>query len=532
MPMLADVLVSVPPCVRHRATRAMMTVVLLCAGLGMPSMLQAQARCTHYAAPTGRGNGASPGTPFTLAAFWSVAAPGDTVCLLDGRYTGASSMIDPPNHFRGAPGRPITVRALQDGKVLIDGEGQRQPLVLAQNHWIHVEGVNACCSSGGVVQITQGSTNTQIRRVAAWDAADLNVDVVGVHHASHHLLEDVAAWGVGRKTFANAQWGNDVTLRRTWGRWDGSHETGPKMVYSLIYNNYRNLFENVLGTWGGGNMRETYRLQCDAQPRNADNSCGKTFTHGEVFFPYGIFSGNNMYPQFEHTTNSKILGGIAYVREGDRMDAPRLVDYGLQNGITLVDIVAVTGRPGKEMIALRRPRQSGGPNTATNLTGIGGTTNIIEEGWRTRNIRALAAPPPNGAIFTETPGICKRSVNGRLTNDPLWPWPMNQRIQEGMVQSGRPPVDVQADIERLLGPIPAPCTGAAPLPASQADAPLLVKGARPASERETVSVSAPQDRDARRPQTDVDADASALLGPPQVIAPAPLNLRPLNDRHP
>ena len=50
-----------------------------------------------------------------------------------------------------------------------------------------------------------------------------------------------------------------------------------------------------------------------------------------------------------------------------------------------------------------------------------------------------AAIGPGKSIWHEVPGICKRYVNGQFTNDPLWPWPMNQRIKDALVQSGRAP---------------------------------------------------------------------------------------------
>src|SRR5688572_30442984 len=73
--------------------------------------------CDYYASPTGTGNGLSSSTPFRISKFWSVAAPGKTLCLLDGTYTGADSMINPPDNLNGTANAPITVRALNDGKV-------------------------------------------------------------------------------------------------------------------------------------------------------------------------------------------------------------------------------------------------------------------------------------------------------------------------------------------------------------------------------------------------------------------------------
>jgi hypothetical protein len=63
-------------------------------------------------------------------------------------------------------------------------------------------------------------------------------------------------------------------------------------------------------------------------------------------------------------------------------------------------------------------------------------------------------------------------VNGQVTNEPLWPWPMNQRIKDATASAGpykgpcptciggratRRPTDVTADIQALLGPIPSVC---------------------------------------------------------------------------
>jgi hypothetical protein len=156
------------------------------------------------------------------------------------------------------------------------------------------------------------------------------------------------------------------------------------------------------------------------------------------------------------------------VKASDRVAAPRLVGIGYENALELKDIVAYSEQSNKTPIFLIAPRQSGGTLVATNLTGIGGKGIATQSGWTTKNVREVSSPPPNGASFLQTPGICTRYVNGQLTNEPLWPWPMNQRIKDAMVQSGRPPVDVQAEIERLLGPIPAQCKGAGAPPPPQA----------------------------------------------------------------
>ena len=62
-------------------------------------------------------------------------------------------MIFPPENLSGSLDAPITVRALNDGKVLINGEGSGVPIRLYHNSWFVIEGVNACCSKEDVVGI-------------------------------------------------------------------------------------------------------------------------------------------------------------------------------------------------------------------------------------------------------------------------------------------------------------------------------------------------------------------------------------------
>lgn len=156
------------------------------------------ASCTHYASPSGGGNGSSSAQPFRIANFWSVARPGHTLCLLDGQYTGSASMINPPDNMSGTSSAPITVRALNDGKVRINGQGSLYPVQLFNNNYFVIEGINASNSVATVVSISRSHQNI-IRRVAAWDAADGNHSIFGIHNATYNLLEDVAGWGIARK---------------------------------------------------------------------------------------------------------------------------------------------------------------------------------------------------------------------------------------------------------------------------------------------------------------------------------------------
>ncbi len=169
-------------------------------------------------------------------------------------------MILPPKYLKGAPGSPITIRALHDGKVLIDGEAGQRPVLLDRNDWLVIDGIDACCSSASVIELVHSGNNV-VRRVVGWDAKDGNGGIFGAHYATGpNLFEDVAGFGTARKIFSVSQGGNDTTVRRAWGRWEKSTAIGPKLTYSLAYNSYRMTCENCLGTWSGQGMPETYVL--------------------------------------------------------------------------------------------------------------------------------------------------------------------------------------------------------------------------------------------------------------------------------
>jgi hypothetical protein len=245
---------------------------LVCAWVIVVQSTSSAGTCTHYASPTGTGTGTSAAQPFKIAKFWPLAKPGHTLCLLDGQYTGSASMIHPPQNLSGTASAPITVKALNDGKVTIDGQGTSTPVRLYKNNYFVLEGFNARDSKESVIAINGSSHNT-VRRVAAWDAADNNTNIFGIHGGGHNLLEDVAGWGIARKTFSASQGGDYTTIRRAWGRWEGSHVVGPKMTYTLAYNNYNITCENCIGTWSGERMKQTYTLlDYDGKPYIRDGS--------------------------------------------------------------------------------------------------------------------------------------------------------------------------------------------------------------------------------------------------------------------
>ncbi|MPZ75678.1 MAG: hypothetical protein GEU77_04080 [Deltaproteobacteria bacterium] len=427
------------------------------------SVQEARAQaCTHYASPAGNGVGTSSNSPFKIVNFWPLAKPGYTLCLLDGQYTGSSSMINPPQNLSGTASARITVRALNDGKVTINGLGSSRPVRLYYNSYFVLEGFNARNSVGNVIDLSNSNHNI-VRRVAAWDAADNNTNIFGIR-GNHNLLEDVAGWGIARKIFSASQGGNYTTIRRAWGRWEGSHVVGPKMTYTLAYNNYNLTCENCIGTWSGQRMKKTYTL-LDYYGKPWTGNGGGTYSNYGVNQPYAIFSVDRL--DGNKNAQSKLLGSIAYIRGTDRFAAAqailitRLDSFEVANTTVYIEPGSHTTR---RRFGLNNLISSVGRNLiARNLTGVGGAASSFGSDWQESSISEGSSLGSVSSVFTSTgsANLCKRYKDRALTAEPLWPWPMNQRIMNAMVESGRTSVDVTKTIESMFGAIPSACKGTA-----------------------------------------------------------------------
>lgn len=464
---------------------AFVILVVMAAAIGFADNVFSQAAsCNYYASPSGTGNGLSQSSPFRISNFWSVAGPGKTLCLLDGTYAASDSMINPPQNLKGLSGTPITVRAINDGKVLITGQASRMPVYLYRNDWFVIEGINACCSNGTVVQVS-GSSNNIVRRVAAWDAADNNNFIFGIHGGKYNLLEDVAGWGIARKIFESSWGGDFTTVRRMWGRWEGSHVIGPKMVYTIAYNNYNLLLENVIGTWSGERMKQTYVLM-DYYGQPWTGAGAGTYTNYGVDQPYGVFGLDRL--DGDKNSRSKLLGSIGYVKAGDRFEPDNVVfmsdidSLEITNTVVYIDSGSHTSKRRFGLFPLSQA--TAGNLRARNLTGVGGANSYISADWQPTNIlegSGLGIYKLGQNVFNSTQGgnLCYRYQDGVLTQQALWPWPMNQRIKDAMITSGRTAVDVTATIEAMFGSIPAGCKGASTGGSGSAGLPAVSKPSAP-----------------------------------------------------
>jgi hypothetical protein len=464
--------------------------------------------CHYYASPNGGGNGLTLASPFKVQNFWAVAGAGKTLCLLDGTYQGDASMISPPPGKSGISGSPITVRALNDGAVLIDGQFQRRPVTFVGNSWWVLEGFNAKQGTSAVIYVVNGSNNNIFRRIVAWDAyIHYNSAVFSVDNSDSNLVEDVGVFGTAGRTY-QAAFGQPAGAprnigRRVWARYEGAISQVFAEAITLNYGNFQGATcENCLATYTVESLPENYSLtdQSGRQQTPGNNNCLYQRAYGGAC------------PQ--RNTNYRLLfldqGGILDAGDGYGPDAARF--FGSLGYITSVPgsgnvppgVVSVSDQlfAGSHIFAYvdpnfsqrnsihgfhkQNPAAAGTISHITSVTTLpdsiaGGNLTVTDHRTATTFAGLTAAQSP----WTGTTGaqLCYRWINERVTTTPLWPWPMNDRIKAATESAGnyfanggpgcdanagactgtlgrrRTATDVTADVQRLLGTIPAQCRG-------------------------------------------------------------------------
>jgi hypothetical protein len=419
------------------------------------------AACTHYASPTGGGSGLSSSSPFKIAKFWPVARPGDTLCLLDGTYRGAESMIKPTNGQKGLAGSPITVRALNDGKVLIDGQSTYQPLRVTNNAWMIFEGMDftETLAESSVCLLDGGTNNVILRRIICSQRTP-GGSPFNLNQTSKILVEDGAFFGPGRRQLANGCCGNNgTTFRRVWVRGGPSAVDsvgGPKAALQPTYRSTNVQIENALVTWDAANTSNNYGLIASTASLSGEANMEIRGTLGYVRCT-DTFPSNAAGIYFAAWENIHLRDVIAYIEPGCHTTVRPFL---LGN-----DDASDAGAPGRDL-------------TAQNLLSIGSGADEVHSQWSVVNRQHFSSVAAAPSIFTGSNAkLCKRWNDGVLTTQPLWPWPMNSRIATGLARGGLKPLtggSVDSEIASIFGPIPAECkTTAAPTPApTPAPAPI------------------------------------------------------------
>lgn len=404
---------------------------------------------TYYMAPGGNdgaaGSLAAPWATFERA--WRSLSAGDTLVLLDGTYR--QSMIPAVN---GTDGAPITVRAANDGKAIIDGEGKRTPVEFGHtrvgrgNHFV-IEGIVARNGRGDVWYIR--SDNVTLRRVSGYNAStDDNSSVFTFWTQGGGLLEDCIAAGTGRKMILLYQTKN-VTVRRcytAWQAWDGRNFCGvtwPNAETVQVYNGDDNIFENVLVT--GPSPVWLLAIQANSDGIQAN----RNQVLGSIVSGAGMASNGSAYNYGPRPLPSACGQNLRDFTWPSQRAGIALWGQGTLSNNVFRDVLSV----GNAGLGFTNDKPYGVGATGTiaerlTIYGNGAYAPAGDGGKGTQakwgNIRPVdscigSATCAGGARLTN------RYVNGVLTGEPILPWPMESR---GIAELG---VSISAMWRQLSG---------------------------------------------------------------------------------
>jgi hypothetical protein len=447
---------------------------------------------TYYASPSGSGTTCSSGSPCSVSyALNTKMSDSDDLVLKDGTYQGSDYMIRPPSSLDGVEGNPVTISAENDGKVLIDGQDTRIPVSLEGNDWFVLEGFNAAnnnSSSGeGRIINLYNTRNCIVRRVIGWDANPVtnsmifNVGGSSTANSVNNLFEDCAGWGPARKIFQNHKC-TGATFRRCFARWTyyNNNIINYQMGMTIAYDSEDTIIENCIVTWDAyPTLTKSGMLTVALFGDDEANPAGSPYKlYGSIGYILDSQNVSNGAPQtlchfkeeggYEPGTTIDIRNLLLYTNSTDGRIAMYMQDEDfLGDGITIIgggnlsrtDGNAITTNVGSSVfnnaimvdsidtsysvnrgddwdyIMLYNNSSSYGSSAPTHYTTgtdpdlVGKCGNILQYGLAEEN-----RPKVNGQSVGAK--IQHRYVDGILTETELWPWPMDERIKNAMIESG------------------------------------------------------------------------------------------------
>jgi hypothetical protein len=449
---------------QHLAAVLALTVFVVTPGIASAA--------TYYLSPSGNdansGAEASPWRTFSKA--WQHVKRGDTLVLLDGVYNQilAPSVpaIDPANP------QYITIRAKNDGKATIDGRGVVvDNLMFLRGSHLVIEGLVLRNGNNALVRV-EGRDHV-LRRLSLYEAnTDLNSSGISVAGAYDVLIEDVVIAGALRKGVVITR-GARVTVRRVfvwWSSWDGRDFCGiswPHGAALEIYDTSDHSFENVIGfsraPWyliglKQQNVIEPYKTVNNKILGSISIHAGRELDGTVVRWPTERPQPTDCHQTIDVHKNYQFRSGFWIAGPGIIRD--NLVQDNLAYGNAGVGLAfeasGTTGWDGKPSVSgnvLRRFTAMA--NGADNPDGSGGrwggaNTDVLQvdldkfdavEDSKIDRVFHSWANYPNGAKTVTSltgggarlrhryvDGVLMDGSNGKPAQD-LWPWPMEQRIQ-------------------------------------------------------------------------------------------------------
>lgn len=406
--------------------------------------------CTYYVSKTGSddNNGQTLVTAWaTFAKALQAVQPGHVICIGDGTYTQNIA-----GSKRGSAEAPITLRALNDGKAIIDGGGSGFPILLEGNYYV-VEGLIARNGGENVIKVT--GNNNVLRRISAYNASpDKNSQVV-LLWSDNNLIEDALIAGTGRYMLDIFQGNNNVARRvfTMWQRWDGRNFCGvswPNGDNIGIYNASGNIVENAIaygrsltGIFYQANddtvSANNNRILGSISTLNGKNYDGKPWTYGtgqsQPTSRPGPTSNPYSNPPGQPCDSNVVQWEWGYLRTGLSAWGQGTIQSNVFSDSVALDNMGVG-------VSFGQPYSAGtkSGNQVDRVTSLGNFAAGYPswEGTQGGNISIRMGgvqDPTNSKIVNSAwangPGAALqyRYQDGKATNVPLLPWPMEGRAQ-------------------------------------------------------------------------------------------------------
>ena len=435
-------------------TRLLKFILLVCFVFGFSSSVQAKFSTierqstlsaaksisgrNYYVSPTG--SDTNPGTSETepWATFnraWLDIHPGDTLILLDGVYYQTLN----PNKREGEPGNPITIRAKNDGQAIIDGQYQRIPVQIGKtwvphniNEYFVIEGIVARNSSENAVFYLFGAHNNVLRRVSAYNAnTDTNSTAIMIAEGDGNLVEDCIASGTGRKMIMVFK-GEYNVIRRcfaNWEQWDGRnwHDEWPWGDGIQLYTSGNNIIENSISY--GHNPTWAISVFCTGVDCSNNKILGSMAINAGRDHQNNLITWGDIRPQPSTAPPDKVrrfgwpLQRVGFVIKGGHTINNTLFQDNVAWGNAGVGLGVDQGGSFENNQLNRATIINNGLDAPRTDGGIG--TNIVGGEKLIITNSLIEGTPHQG----EGARLTHRYVDGELTTEPLWPWPMEDRIQ-------------------------------------------------------------------------------------------------------
>ena len=433
--------------------------------------------CDYFASPDGMGNGLSELSPYQISDFLSLPEreiQGKTLCLTDGIYDEALSISK-----SGTASQPIAIRALHDGQATIDANYHGRPLTVTGDY-LTFDGIMFMHSSINDIVNVKGNYNI-FRRCSFYYGTSKHG--IAIDEGQHNLVEDCISAGAVNHQFKS--WSDEGmltsnTFRRCFALGTIPGESGISSSNRSGFNIYGgsgDLIENSI-SWGG---TEFAAISVHSQIYESTYKCRDNKVFGSIFLSSGknveiadpglgllVHSGSEDRGQ-ENAKNTyfkdcMISDNTYGVRIASRVDDTIIDHCTIMNSANY----ALSSENSSDVI-----KNTLIYNNHQGFASVLGSFSYINSfGNNSRN-----APPDNCQYcFTIHPGqigltipqnsplkgagengtdiganICYRYENGVLTDVPLWPWPMADRIKEELG------IDLMQEMERLFGPIDTNC---------------------------------------------------------------------------